>query len=342
MTRRPETWLAAVLLAGAAACSSPPTDPVGGGLPAEVSVNSGAEGTQYVQAAAVAAIIEKYTPMKGFAEPTRSHVAAMPLFQDGRLDFIFVSESEMALANRGAEYYAPVGPTPMRVVAAGSEIMFAFFTSPDSGIVRLEDLADRKVMWDTKTVGVFYWAGKYLLDYYQLHDRIVSIPSPAPTDRAEALKAGRVDAYACSTQYQAMEIISGSVGMHMLDVPLDAAEWVHAQYPALYPAICPKGYNGGLVTRDVPVLAASTALLARADLDEAVVVSVLEAIYDHFDEFAASHPTLETMTLDRAVSLNAINPYHAGAIGFYQRRGVWSDAADEMQRRLLDDLGARR
>ena len=72
-------------------------------------------------------------------------------------------------------------------------------------------------MWDTKAVGVFYWAGKYLLDYYDLHDEIVSIPSPVPADRAEALRAGQVDAYACSTQYQAMEIIHSSVGMRMLD-----------------------------------------------------------------------------------------------------------------------------
>ena len=261
----------------------------------EIAVNSSLSGTEYVQASAVAAIVEKHTPMRAFAEPTRSHVSAMPLFQSGDLDFIFVSQSEMHLANRGAEYYAPVGPTPMRVVAAGTEIMFGLFTTPDSGIERIEDLAGRKVMWDTKTVGVFYWAGKHLLDYYDLHDAIVSIPSPAPADRAEALKAGQVDAYACSTQYQAMEIIHSSVGMRMLDIPPEAAEWVHERYPALYPAMCPAGYNGGMVARDVPVLAASTALQARADLDDDVVYQVLAAIYDHFDEFSSAHPGVSSI-----------------------------------------------
>ena len=331
-------WLVTVLVAvGACGSVSEP----GSAVP-EIAVHSSLGGTEYVQAAAVATIVEKHTSMRAFAEPTRSHVSAMPLFQEQALDFIFVSQAEIHLANRGTEYYKPVGPTPMRIVAAGTEIMFSLFTSPDTGIATIEDLAGHKVMWDTKTVGVFYWAGKYLLDYYDLHDRIVSIPSPAPVDRAEALRAGQVHAYACSTQFQAMEIIRNSVGLRMLDIPADAAAWVHEQYPALYAAICPAGYNGGMVTRDVPVLAASTALQARADLDDEIVYEVLTAIYNHFDEFAASHPTLQAMSLERAVSLNSINPYHAGAIRFYTDRGVWSPDATAMQQRLLGELDAMR
>lgn len=326
--------LAALWVAPALAADRP--------LPKEVAVNAARRGTQFVQASAVAAMIEKYTPMKGFVETTKSHVAAMPLFQKKKLDFIFVSQAEMYLANRGAEYYKPVGRTQMRVAAAGTEIMFDFFTSPKTGINKIEDMAGRKVMWETKTAGVFYWAAKYVLDYYKIRDKVISIPSPKPTDRAEALKMGRVDAYACSTQYQAMEIIYNSVGLRMLDIPKDAADWVHKQYPPLYPVICPKGYNGGMVKRDVPVLAAGTALQARADLGDEVVYAVLEAIFDHWDEFVKPHPTLKQMTLQRAVSLNSINPYHAGAVKFYKARGVWTKEAEAMQQRLLKELGAAR
>lgn len=334
---------AVVVLATTAAALvlAPPAAPSAQSLPGEVAVNSGA-GTQYVQAAAVAAIIEKHTPMKGFVDPTKSHVAAMPLFQDKRLDFIFVSQAEMYLANRGAEYYESVGPTPIRLVAAGTEIMFSFFTSPRTGINTIEEMADRKVMWDTKTNGVFYWAARYVLDYYKIRDKVISIPSPRPVDRAEALKAGRIDAYSCSTQYRAMEIIKSSVGMKMLDIPKECADWINKRYPQIYPATCPKGYNGGMVTRDVPVLAASTALQARADLGDNVVYAVLEAIYDNFDEFSRSHPTLRQMTLDRAVSPRSIVPYHTGAIKFYADRGVWTRGAEEMQQRLLKELGADR
>lgn len=336
MTDRRSRWLPRALLLGlliVTGCA--PVDP---SVRQDVVINSSLGGTEFVQAAAVASIVEKHTPWRGFAEPTKSHVAAMPLFQEHELDFIFVSQSEMDLANRGAEYYESVGPTPMRVVAAGAELMFAFFTSPDSGIERIEDLAGRKVMWDTQTSGVFYWAGKYVLDRYGIRDEVISIPSPSPAERAEALKTGRVDAYACSTQFQAMEIINSSVGMRMLDIPLETAEWVTEQFPALYAAVCPRGYNGGMVTRDVPVLAASTALQARADLEDEVVQGVLEAIYDHFDEFAASHPSLEDMTIDRAVSLRSVVPYHDAAIAFYTARGVWTTEADAMQERLMARL----
>ena len=311
------------------------------GLPGEVAINSAA-GTQYVQAAAVATVLEKYTPMMAFVEPTKSHVAAMPLFQRNELQFIFVSQAEMYLANRGTEYYESVGPTPIRVAAAGTELMFTFFTSPRTGIESVEDFTGRKVMWDTKASGVFFWAAKYVLDYYGLHDDIVSVPSPRPVDRAEAVKAGRVDAYACSTQYQAMEILVSSVGMKMLAIPSDAAEWVNERYPPVYPSVCPKGYNGGMVLEDVPVLATSTALHAHADVGDDVVYASLEAIYDHFEEFAGLHPTLPQMTLPRAVSLRSIVPYHSGAIRFFKDRGVWTEEAEAMQQRLLEELSASR
>lgn len=324
------------------ACSGPRPEPGSdSGLPPEVVINA-TPGTQYVQAAAVATIFEKHTPMKAFVDPTKSHVAAMPLFQRGEMQFIFVSQAEMYLANRGAEYYDSVGPTPMRVAAAGSELMFTFFTSPQTGVETLEDLAGRKVMWDTKTSGVFYWAAKHVLDYYDLHDEIVSVPSPRPVDRAEAVKAGRVDAYACSTQYQAMEILVSSVGMKLLPIPSEAAEWVTERYPQVYPVVCPKGYNGGMVEEDTPVLAASTALHAHADVDDDVVYAGLEALYENFEEFAGLHPTLRQMTLERGVSLRSVVPYHSGAIRFFKDRGMWSDEAEVMQKRLLGELSASR
>ena len=322
------------------ACDAPEPHP-DGSVAGEIAINS-AQGTQYVQAAAVATIIEKYTPTKAFVEPTKSHVAAMPLFQRGELQFIFVSQAEMFLANRGAEYYESVGPTPIRVVAAGTELMFSFFTSPKTGVDRIEDLAGRKVMWDTKAGGVFYWAAKYVLDYYDLHDKVISVPSPRPVDRAEALKSGRVDAYACSTQFQAMEILKSSVGMKMLEIPREAADWITKRYPQIYAAMCPKGYNGGMVEQDTPVLAASTALQAHADVDDDTVYAVLDAIYKHFEEFAGLHPTLPDMSLDRAVSLHYTVPYHSGAIRFYKDRGIWTDEAEAMQSRLLRELSATR
>ena len=42
-----------------------------------------------------------------------------------QFQFIFVSQSEMYLANRGEEYYVPVGPTPMRVIADEKERIWA-------------------------------------------------------------------------------------------------------------------------------------------------------------------------------------------------------------------------
>jgi len=72
-----------------------PPPPADSALPTEVTVNAGVR-VQYAQPAAVATMIEKYTPMVALVEPTKSHVAAMPLFQRREMDFIFVNQAENA------------------------------------------------------------------------------------------------------------------------------------------------------------------------------------------------------------------------------------------------------
>jgi hypothetical protein len=48
------------------------------------------------------------------------------------------------------------------------------------------------------------------------------------------------------------------------------------------------------------------------------------------------------MTLERGVSLRSVVPYHSGAIRFFKDRGMWSDEAEVMQKRLLGELSASR
>jgi len=122
-----------------------------------------------------------------------------------------------------------------------------------------------------------------------------------------------------------MEILSSSVVMKMLEIPSECAEQIQSKYPLVYASVCPRGYNGGMVERDEPALAASTALQAHADVDADVVYAALEAIYDHFDEFSRLYATLTEMSIERAVSAHSIVPHHAGAVRFLKDRGVWTE-----------------
>jgi TRAP-type uncharacterized transport system substrate-binding protein len=66
-----------------------------------------------------------------------------------------------------------------------------------------------------------------------------------------------------------------------------------------------------------------------------VVYGVVKAIFDNTDEFADTHPAAKYWSLKhKPVSLAV--PYHEGAIKYFKEKGLWTEAADAYQKKLLD------
>jgi len=68
---------------------------------------------------------------------------------------------------------------------------------------------------------------------------------------------------------------------------------------------------------------------------DAVVVTVLKAVWDNIEKLPPFHPAFIEWTRERAVDPDATLPYHPGAIQFFKERGVWSARMDEAQKKLL-------
>lgn len=308
-------------------------------LPDQITINSIPSGSQYAMAASVANVVEKYSGMKAFVDPTKSFTAAIPLFKENKLDFIFVGIGDVGNANIGSGDFKDADAVNLfRTVALGTGTQGTFFVRPNSGINSIKDLAGKKVMYLSASGGSFNTIAKLLLQYYGIENKVINIPSPSPKDRATALELGQVDAYYCSMRADAMQILSQSIGIKMLDIPQDAANYVHSKYPSATAAITPKGWNGGLVDRDVHTIGVATGIFCRTNLQDNVVEAVLKSIYDHLSDFQAGYPDLKLMTLNDAVDLQSTVPYHPGAVQFFKDRGVWTTAADTMQQQLLSQI----
>jgi TRAP transporter TAXI family solute receptor len=311
------------------------------GLPKQVAINCVPSGTQYAEAAALGNVVEKYSGMAGFVEPTKSFSAAVPLFLTNDLDLIFVGIGDIADANLNQGAFVGAGAIDeFRTVALGTGTWGAFFTSPKTGIKNLSEMAGKKVMWNSPTGGSFNNVAQLILQYYKIQDKIVDIPSPDPVARANALQLGQIDAYYCSFRADAMQVLSDSVGMVILDTPADCAAYVHQNYPSASAGVVNKGYNGGLVSRDCQAVGVATGIFCRTNLSDDVVTAVLKAAYDHIAEFQAGYPDLTQMTINTAVSLQSTVPYHPAAIQYFKSKGVWTADADTMQQQTLAQITA--
>lgn len=141
----------------------------------------------------------------------------------------------------------------------------------------------------------------------------------------EALLSGRVDTgftYAGIPNSVLAGITSG-VRLLPLDDPGLAstlAEW------GCLPASIPSG-TYSYVTEDVETVAPLQSLATRADMPDDVVYGLLEAVFEHRDLILAAHGGAAQLWtpefLSTAIALGERNgePYHPGALRFYQEQG---------------------
>ncbi len=307
------------------------------GLPEVVTINTLPRGLYYVLGAGIARMIEKYTPMKAFVEPTPNAPASVPLFRQGKMEFQMNSVPSVYREIRGLIDFQKVGKLSMRAVALGVENMFVVVTRSDSDINSIKDLAGKKVMFKTAASHNASEVSRLAMEYYGVADKVVSIPAPHVSQRAEYLKTRAVDAFWSPLVAGVLQEVDSSVGLRLIGVSKEAAEYVRSKFSGGLSVVIRKGYLG-VFKKDTRAVGFTSGLCCITTLADETVYTVLKAMYDHYDEMAKIHPQLKKMSLNRAARRNFIVPYHPGAVKFFKDRGVWSEQHDKVQKRLLDEL----
>ena len=76
----------------------------------------------------------------------------------------------------------------------------------------------------------------------------------------------------------------------------------------------------------------------RPDVSEELAYAVMQAVFDHEEEFMELQPGKTKIQLKTALA-DFSTPYHPGAIKYYKERGVWTAEHDAKQAKVLKELG---
>ena len=89
------------------------------------------------------------------------------------------------------------------------------------------------------------------------------------------------------------------------------------------------------VKNDAWILDTPIYLATHKNMSDEVVYQVLKVCLQNQQELVSIHPVFKGWTLKGSVSADAAIPYHPGAIRYYKEMGLWSDAMDAAQKKLL-------
>jgi TRAP transporter solute receptor, TAXI family len=143
------------------------------------------------------------------------------------------------------------------------------------------------------------------------------------SDAANLLKLRQIDAAFVTAGHPTSAIVelSTTTPVRLVAIPDEVYNKLLEQGYRFYVRITvPKEtYNG--MDSDVQTVAVMAMISVRPDVPEDVVYTMLKTIFDHLDEFRATHAKVSGLSLEKALDGMPI-PLHPGAVKFYQEKGI--------------------
>lgn len=306
--------------------------------PTAVTIGTSSVGsTYYTLSVAMGDIVSKNTPLSASVVAVGGADATLRAIGD--------KKAEMGMVHTWALYKAYSGESPfeskidVRALLWGQETGNCLIARADRGIKTPADLVGKTIVGERpalKSVDEFTYA---LLDVYGISKDQVKIISTAETrETMQALQQGTVDAVVlpCGLRAPHIKELTESVDSIPVNIPDDKmAQLIANTTPGAVKATNPPGtYKGQDGPYSIP--AYLTVLVASANLSEDAAYQVTKAVIENQEALTAAHPTGRSWSLENTMrDTEFAVPFHPGAVKFFKEKGVWTDAHEARQNKLL-------
>ena len=303
----------------------------GGGLAQAKEVNrlslltGGTGGVYYPYGGALAQVISKYVPnTASTAEVTAAAVDNIKLLKAGKGELAMVIADVASDAINGVERFAKDGKISLRTLAVLYGNLNHMVVLKESGIHTIPDLKGKKVSvgapgsaTEVKSTRIMEALG---IDVGKdLKRERLSV-----AESASALKDRKIDAFCWDGGLPTAAVmdVAATPGITIRLLPQDKAlpSLLQKYGPVYYNAVIPKGTYAGMEA-DIPVFGVATKLVCLESFDAHLAYQIVKAILEHKADLVAVHKSAELLSLQSAVLGSSI-PFHAGAIKYYQEKGI--------------------
>jgi uncharacterized protein len=263
---------------------------------------------------------------------------------------------QLSLFTGAGQYYALMGlgdfdaedwgPQPLRLVyGCPTGAIAGMMVRGDADIETLGDLAGKRVALIPASPGCKSLHEGYLAFGGLGWEDVKTVNVSSWGSAWKAVIDGSADTAHCLVNSsKAVELAASPHGIHWLPAPeQDKEGWrkLHSFCPYLRPY---KATQGAGATPENPAQVASYyyGLICYPDLDEDTVYKLTKGIWNGYDIYKDMHPSLKRWTQEGALETEAfLSPYHPGAVKFFKEVGVWTEAHEKRQEKLLEQEAGR-
>lgn len=321
-----------------------PTSGIAGdvNLPGKMSWTAyGTTASGYAQSVAIGNALKSKHGVDLRVIPGKNDVSRMAPLRDNKADFCACGIAAY-FGQEGVFLFAAEawGPQPLRTVmtAIGSNNL-AMATAKDAGIETMADLKGKRVAW-VRAGDALNWNVAANLAFAGLTwDDVEKVEVSGFKASVDAIINGQADAAFMSTVTpHAKRLAASPRGIHWPPLPHgDKAGWERtmAAAPVYQKNMATAGAE---ISKDKPhegAVYAYPILVTNASMDADTVYSLTRAMVEEYDQYKDAAPGAAGWALDNQNMTWAI-PYHEGAIRFYKEKGMWTDAAQAHNDKLIE------
>ena len=306
----------------------------------------GTTSTGYVQAIAVSNTLRKYYGTSVRVIPGKNDISRIMPLSRGIAEFCACGISEVYFAQEGITLFATPkwGPQPLRVLFSnrGDGIGHSLVMAGDLEIKSLADLKGKRVSWIRGSPALQINSTAILAFAGLTWDDVQRIDVPGYRQGLDALLNNSVDAtWASTTASHVQRIAASPRGVMWPAFPHDDEAgwrrlWEHAPHFGKTMVNLGAGLehntSGNL---PFPGLGSSyPAYVGYEHISDETAYALTKAVIDNYKDFENAAPGMESYAPDRQ-DFRLVLPYHPGAIRYFREIGLWSEADDVYNDRLV-------
>ena len=293
----------------------------GGGRREFLSLGTaGTGGIYYPLGGAITSLLSVGDTLRQYtAEVTGGSVENVNRLREEQIDLGFALAVSIFEAFSGGEDYGEPFES-LRVVAPLYANMVHILVPRGSSATSLGDLAGARISVGAAGSGTEEVArqllGVYGLSYADVDARFLTF-----SESSASLRDGAIDAAIISVGYPAAAVLEATTtgGARLIPFEPDRVEALQERFPYYSPGVIPVGAYPGIET-DVTTVAMMNWIVAREDLDRAVVTRLLDTLRDEKETLARVHEMAGQIDLgtliDAPIPLHpATEAWRAGAGG---------------------------
>lgn len=280
--------------------------------------------TFYLLGSGIAKLYQTELDIRSTAQPNGGSSVYLPMISSGDMTLGIAGSVDSGMAYQGAGTF-PIEMTNLRVLARIWQLPYAFVTTGESGITRMEDLKGKRVMANMPTNVALTAINKAMLNSAGMtEDDVDFVRSGGLINGIEAVLQGRADAAPVATTMPIlMESHSSAPGglRIIANGELASPEFYGNIVPGVTTMVAKSNNRHPYIIGDTEIASYDTYLVASSDLSDEDAFVLTEALYKNWPQMQQDYAPLRSVPQAGLYIENATLPYHSGAVRFYTEAG---------------------